>query len=103
MLKCSAAIKGGYQEELDKILQRTKFKKSLNRLGYNKKKLPQKAKYLKNKVSFGKDSGGKCLMCLQSFHGSELVRHLWECEAKLPCLNRIIEIKVEIKDEPTND
>ncbi len=42
----------------------------------------------------------KCLMCLHWFSRAEVGKHLWKCQAKMPCLNRIVEVKSEIKDEP---
>ncbi len=45
----------------------------------------------------------QCLMCLSWFNKFELENHMWECEVKIPCLNRIIEVKTEIKDEFQTD
>ncbi len=42
----------------------------------------------------------KCLMCLCSFSRVKIEKHLWKCQAKMPCLNRIIEITTQIKEEP---
>ncbi len=39
----------------------------------------------------------KCLMCLYWFRPSDLEKHLWNCKAKRPCLNRI-DVKEEIRE-----
>ncbi len=38
-------------------------------------------------------------MCLSWFSVFELENHMWECQVKIPCLNRIVEVKTEIKEE----
>ncbi len=43
----------------------------------------------------------RCLMCLKWYRGIE--QHLWKCQAKRPCLKRIIEIYTEIKQEPKDE
>ena len=46
---------------------------------------------------FHQNQNSKCAMCLASFHQSQIENHLWECQAKLPCLSRIVEIKTELR------
>ncbi len=43
----------------------------------------------------------QCLMCGHWFH--QIEAHLWECQAKRPCLNKIIEVYTEVKEELSDD
>ncbi len=38
----------------------------------------------------------QCLMCLDWFKRPELIKHMWKCRAKRPCLNRIVKVRAEI-------
>ncbi len=90
MLKCPKARKRGFHKEIEKTLKNKKLKK---------KKSSDKT------FVCGMKTLAQCLMCLYWFKGAELEKHLWRCEAKRPCLNRIDEVKaegnVEVKEEPT--
>ncbi len=48
--------------------------------------------------SKGLKRSSRCLMCGHWFH--EIEAHLWTCQAKRPCLNKINEVYIEIKKEP---
>ncbi len=51
------------------------------------------------KTGSKQNSFGKCVMCLRSFDQTNLVKHLWNCKGKLPCLSAIVEIKSDMKEE----
>ncbi len=53
----------------------------------------------KRNSNYAPDSCGKCMMCLQVFPQTQIEKHLWSCQAKLPCLTRIVEIKTELEEE----
>ncbi len=54
-----------------------------------------------NKTKSGQNTLFRCLMCLHSFHGAVIQKHLWDCQAKRSCLiDRILEVTTQIKEEP---
>ena len=62
---------------------------------------PQDDKQISNnraKIILAQNSFQKCVMCRNVFHPTQIEKHLWECKAKLPCLNKIVEIKSELKE-----
>ena len=92
ILKCKAAIKGGYDKEIH-VWKRNRYKR---------KKPSLKSNRVAGKIAAkNKKAHAKCVMCLRWFRGEGLIRHLWKCQVKMPCLNRIVEVKTEIKEEPT--
>ena len=56
-----------------------------------------------NKTESKQNSLGKCLMCVHYFDKTELEKHLWGCKAKLPCLSRVVEIKMESKEDQSHN
>ncbi len=42
----------------------------------------------------------KCGMCLRMFHWTKIVKHLWKCKARFPCLSEFVEVKGELLKEP---
>ncbi len=90
VLICKEAISRGYHREIIEELKKKSLKKSLAQKYYKS-----------NEIGSGKKAFSKCVMCLYWFSRAEIVKHLWKCKAKRPCLNRIIEVKPEIKEEVT--
>ncbi len=92
VLICKPAKHGGYHKEIINRLKRKRFEKQFGR---------QRPTNHVTRIGSAKNTFSRCLMCLHQFCGAELERHLWICQAKRPCLNKVIEIKIEIKEEPT--
>ncbi len=97
-LKCPYATIRGYHVVFKSSLKKFKGKFKKKR-GFKKKRLPQKSKSQINGIGPEKEPLSRCLLCLHRFHRDELEKHLWKCQAKMPCLNKIVEVKTAYPDE----
>ena len=56
-----------------------------------------------NGVKVKRKPSGKCLTCLNWFDPSELENHMWSCQVKVPCMNRLVEKETELNGAYPDD
>ncbi len=104
---CKGIKRAGHHDgEIIKRLKREEIRKAPFNKSKNQSKGVRLGKATSNKFQscnegniFSHNSLSQCLMCLSWFKGFELKKHMYRCQVKRPCLNRIVEVKIEVKGE----